>query len=339
MRPKSALRGVEPSDTPIQPEQVSLAIEGWNAAELASQEIFEGSLRSLLGQTFPIQDCEILVIVDAALEPGATSWIQDLLPKARILQLTGATYFRSKNLAIESARRAYLVFADSDVVYEPRWLASMLASLRPGVELVVGNTQFEAGFLSRTLNLSDWPISLRVSGYTDWFYGNNLAFSRQLFETMRFREDLGLSGYGSVNVLRSELARRGIRPWYCLEARGLHHLAPFWNDRLLVGAYQVHYRRLAPDTPWAWLVRVPLLGPFLVTAGTLLKAWRRAWRLRSTLPGRGLSLPVYLVTISGIKVVELLGALMVTWAPGWVDRRYGWFTVPPSTQQSATLEP
>ncbi len=318
------------AELPVSPEQVTIAVEGWNAADLKSQELFETSLRSLLGQTFPLRRCEILVIVDAALDPAQTSWIRGLLPEAHLLRLSGATYYRSKNLALESTRGDYLVFSDSDVVYEPQWLETMLAAFRPGVQLVVGNTRYEPGFLSRTLSLCDWSATQPASGFTDWFYGNNMAVSRTLFESFRFREDIGRSGGGSINVLRSELTRRRIYPWFCLDAKGWHHLESFWPKRIRIGAYSTHYRQMAPQTPWAWLVRVPLLAPFLIVAGTLLKAWGRAWRLRAGLPGRGLSLPLYLATISGVKVVELIGSLMITWAPGWVNHQYGWFNVPPS---------
>lgn len=319
----------------VQPEQVSIAVEGWNANDLESRELFERSLRSLLAQTFPIRRCEVLIVIDASLDPSNDAWFHGLVPHAQILRLPDSTYFLSKNLMIDSAHRDYLVFADSDVVYEPQWLASMLGAIRPGVALVTGNTQYQPGFLSRTLSLCDWSAVHTSSGFCDWFQGNNMLMTRPLFETIRFRGDIGRSGGGSVNVLRVELARRGIWPWFCLDARAWHDLPPFWQKRIRIGGYSVRYRQLAAATPSAWMARVPVLGPFLITGGTLLKSWGRAWRLRRTLPGRGLSLPIYFVTIAAVKVVELIGAVMVAWAPGWVDRHYGWFTVPSSASSAA----
>jgi glycosyltransferase involved in cell wall biosynthesis len=336
---KNSPHGVKPLDSSIRPEEVTLAIEGWNASDLDSRQVFEQSLRSLLDQTFPVRRSEVFITVDASADPAESAWIKDLLPESQILELPGSTYYRSKNLAIESAHGEYLVFADSDLIYEPQWLESLLAAFQPGIDLVAGNTQYQPGFLSRTLSLCDWPATRLSPGYTDWLYGNNLAMRRRLFETIRFRDDIGRSGGGGSNVLRAELSRRGIRPWFSFEARGWHYLEPFWIKRLRIGAYQVQYRRIAPEVPWAWLVRVPLVGPLLIIAGTLLKAWKRAWQLRSTLPGRGLSLPFYMVTISGVKAVELLGALMVAWAPAWVNRRYSWFDLPPSSKQSIPLDP
>jgi glycosyltransferase involved in cell wall biosynthesis len=259
------------------------------------------------------------------------------LPTATFIRVNGATYFRSKNRAIQEAKGEALVFADSDVVYSKEWLESMLRCLENGKDLVSGNTQYEKGPFSTTLTLCDWSARRSSSGPTDWFYGNNVAIRRSLFEKIRFREDLGISGGGAVNILREQLKSIGVQPWFCAEAKAWHHLAPFWQKRLRVGGYQIQYRRLARETDWSWLARVPLLAPFLVTGGTLVKAYQRAWRLRSTLPWRGFSLPFYGLSMAGVKAVECIGACFVAWSPGWVSRRFGWFDVPNSTDTSPDL--
>jgi len=76
------------------------------------------------------------------------------------------------------------------------------------------------------------------------------------------------------------------------------------------------------------------MSPFLVTAGSLINTYRRAWRLRSTLPARGWSLPVSFLSIAMVKCVELLGAMLVAFAPGWTNRRYGWFNIPEAPQHT-----
>lgn len=313
---------------PIPPSQVTLAVEGWNAGDLRSRELFERSLRSLRGQSYPVTGCEVLILLNSGEAEAGVGWLQDLWPGAKAISVPGMTYYRAKNAALRSARREFIALADSDVVYEPNWLASLLAGFTPGVDLVVGNTRFAPGFLSRTLNLCDWPGARPESGYTDWFYGNNLALRRSLFSTIHFREDMGGSGGGSVNVLRRELASQGVRFWFCAEARASHYLAPFLIKRLRVGAYHVRHRQLSPTPPWSWAIRIPLAGPALATGGTLVKAWGRAWMFRRSLPGHGLTLAVYLATLSFVKAVEALGAVAYASAPGWVNRRFGWFDVP-----------
>jgi len=318
----------DPAKGPISPHEVTVAIEGWNAQDLHSRLIFERSLRSLAAQTYPLRDCQVLIIVDDSVAETDSAWILEELPGASILRLRDATYFRSKNLAMKAAKGEFLVFADSDVRYSPQWLELMLGCFKPGVELVAGNTQYEKGLLSTTLSLCDWSATRPQSSQTDWFYGNNLAMTRSVLGRIRFRDDLGRSGGGAVNILREELLALGVTPWMCAEARAWHHLAPFLEKRLRVGGYQIQFRRKAPEISWSWMAHVPLMAPFLVTVGTLLKTYQRAWRLRSTLPGRGLSLPAYLCSIAFVKSFELAGAALVAWAPRWVSRRYGWFDVP-----------
>ena len=319
----------EPPPTTIPPEQVTLAIEGWNASDLQSPELMQRSLRSLAAQSLPLDGCRILIFVAAGTPEDQAARMREILPRAEIILVPAATYYRLKNRGLVAATDEFLVFADSDVHYEREWLQELLACFSDGVDLVVGNTQYEPGFLARTLSLCDWAATRLDCGPTDWFYGNNLAIRRTLIDRIRFRDDLGISGGGAVNVLRDQLPAMHVQPWFCADARGWHHVAPFFPKRIRVGGYQIQYRQMAPETAWAWLARLPLLAPFLVTAGTTVRSWQRAWRLRSTLPGKGLTFPFYLASIAAVKAVEWIGAALVAWMPAYVSRRFGWFDVPP----------
>ncbi len=322
----------------IPPQQVTLVIEGWNADDLESREIFERALHSLQQQTYPIAECTLYVVLDAQAHAEGSDWVQAQLPRSVVLPLHNQTYYRSKNLGIQQARTEYLVFADSDVIYAPEWLESLLGCFAPGIDLVAGNTRYEEGPFRLTLDLVDWA-GLRIgSGFTAWFYANSVAMRQELYSRLRFREDFGLSGGGAVNALRAQLRSEGVRPWFCEQARGQHSLAPFWPKRLRIGAYHLRTRQLASDVEWAWVARVPLLAPFLVVGGTLLRAWQRAWRLRSLLPGRGFGLPIYMISIGLVKLAELAGAILYALAPGYVDRKHGWFDIPQPGEPVASPE-
>ncbi len=321
---------------PIPPEQVTLAVEGWNASDLESGALFERAMRSLANQTYPIDACEILILVDESEGVRGPEGYRSFFPDARIVTVPDSTYYRIKNAAIDQATRDVLVFADLDVAYSPDWLDSMLRALSRHDGLVAGNTQFDDGFLSRTLSITEWAATRLESGPTDWFYGNNLATRRALLQEHGFREDLGQSGGGGVDILRDKMLADGVGIWFCAEARAWHHVAPFWSKYTRLGAYQIHTRRMAPEMRWSWLADVPVLAPFLVVGGGLVKAWRRAWRLRQMLPLRGWSLPVYLATIAFAKSVEWVGAASYTYFPGWVGARYDWFEVPGSPYPSSS---
>jgi hypothetical protein len=315
---------------PIPPERVTVAIEGWNASDLDSMALFERSMGTLAKQTYPINACEILILVDESVGTHGPEGYRSYFPEARLVTVPSSTYFKTKNAAIDQATRDVLVFADSDVAYQADWLEQMLSALAAYDGVIAGNTQFDQGFLSRSLSITEWAATRLDSGPTDWFYGNNLAARRVLLQKYGFREDLGQSGGGSVDIVRDRMLADGVSIWFNADARGWHHVAPFWSKYLRLGAYQIHTRRMAPGMRWSWLARVPVLAPFLVIGGGLLKAWRRAWRLRSTLPLHGWSLPAYLVSITFVKSVEWVGAVWYAYFPGWVRSRHDWFEVPVS---------
>lgn len=312
----------------IPPEEVTVAIEGWNASDIESQEAFEGCLRSLRGQTYPIEGSRVLVLLDQEGQSGEADWILEAFPAVEIHRLQGATYYRTKNRCLELADSPYLVLADSDMVYQADWLERMLAAMSADVEMVVGDTRYQPGFLKHTLDLCDWVATRARSSFTDSFYANNLVLRRSLYSHIRFRDDMGSSGGGGSDVLRHQLTAEGVRPWYSAEARGVHDLPPFLYKRLRIGAFQIHYRREAPGTPLSWTARLGILSPFVVVGGTLVKAWGRAWRLRNTLPYSPWSLPLYIFSLTFVKALEWVGACLYVLARGWLDRRFGWFEVP-----------
>jgi len=152
------------SETPP-PEKVTLAIEGWNARDLHSRAVFERSLQSILDQSYPVRQCQILVLIDSGASEEETEWIRQALPQVEIVGIEGLTYYRTKNHAMTLAKGEVLVFADSDVRYVPDWLEQMLGCIQAGNPVVVGNTQYELGPLSRTLDLCDWAASRIGSGH------------------------------------------------------------------------------------------------------------------------------------------------------------------------------
>lgn len=309
----------------VKPAQVTVAIEGWNADNIGEAAVFERSIESLRRQSFSLEGCEILLTVGSSVSQESVEELIKPLPELEVVPVAAASYYRMKNAALARASREYLVFADSDVRYDVDWLASMVHAFREGVEIVVGNTKFEIGFLHRALTLCDWAAVQPDSGFTDWVYGNNLALRVSRFRDFRYREDMGDSGAGGADVLRMRLRRERIRPWFCKEAVGYHRRDPFLLSRYRIGTYHVHNRELAPELPGAVLVRVPALGGLLVTAGTMVRAWQRAWRMRRQLPGRGVSLPWFFLAILLAKSVEAVGATARLCFPREVLRRSSWF--------------
>lgn len=317
----------EPVAWPIEPHEVTVGIEGFNAADLDSRLLFERTLASLKAQTYPLEECEILVTVDPE-TVGDLDTLRRLLPSATFLSIPQVTYYESKNLIAQHAGGRYVVFLDSDIEYSPNTLESLLAAISQGPDLVVGHTTFDPGFLRNYLSACDWPAAQPESGWGEWLYANHLAARREFLLRFPFPTDVTRCGEAAINVLRTRLKEAGVRPWFCKESTGHHHLPPFWYKQFRYGAHAIRVRSLYPEIPGGSVVRVPLLGPFLVIAGTWVRTLQRAWRQRQTLPGRVLGYPLAALFLSVAKAGEVIGAYAQAWAPGWVDARHGWFRIP-----------
>jgi glycosyltransferase involved in cell wall biosynthesis len=325
----------DPVSWPIDPSEVTIGIEGFNAADLESAELFTRTLRSLRAQTYPIERCEILVVVDPT-TAGDLQRIRDSLPEATLLLAPEITYYESKNLIASQAKGRYVVLLDSDIEYSPNAVESLLASFEHGAELVVGNTTFDPGPLRDYLSASDWPALRAESGWGEWLYANHLAARRETLLRFPFSTDVTRCGEAAINVTRMRLQQAGIRVWFCREARGHHHLPPFWYKQFRYGAHAVRVRTLYPEIPGGRVVRIPLVGPFLAIAGTWVRTIQRAWRQRRDLPGGTLGYPVAVLVLTVAKAGEMIGAYAQAWAPRWVDARFGWFSLP---DRRAPLEP
>jgi hypothetical protein len=317
----------------IEPSRVTVAIEGWNADDLEDDENYSESLRSLVDQSYPIQECEILVVEDGA-GPSRERVVHAAFPRAKVLRLDPFNYYRCKNAALREAQGDYLLLVDSDVVYDSAWISEMLAAFRPGVELVTGRTDYARGFLWRTLTFCEAAATRQSDGFSDGFFCHNLGMARPLFGRVRFADDLGASGGGGGEALRDQLRAEGIRPWFVSTARAEHPLPPFVPKRLRQGSYAIHARRRRPEIRGAALARVPIVAPFLVLGGMLLKTWGRVMRSRRELPGGAVAIPAYFASTLFARSVELAGACAYAWSPPALRRRLPWHRVPSETGSS-----
>lgn len=302
---------------------VTLGLEGWNGVDAGSRREFLDSLASLKAQTYGLERCEVLVVLEDDDEVDA--FLARHLPAAIRLRIPGLTYYKGKNQILQRARGELVVFADSDVRYEPGWLQALVDSFSPAVDAVVGRTRFEPGFLSRVCEVSDWASTRPRSGPAEPFIiANNLALRRSSCRGYRFPEDVSGGGGGAELTFRRWARRRGVGFWFCREAVAYHRYPPFLEKRFRCGAMLVRTRLLDPSLPGGALVRVPLLGPLLLVAATYGKAAARAWILRADLPGGVLAAPLAWLGLLVTKAAELLGAYRYLLASPAARRRLGY---------------
>lgn len=316
-----------PQSWTIAPERVTLAIEGFNAADLQSEALFRRTLGCLRAQTYPAERCEVLVVLDAA-QADQVPAMRGLLPEASFLLVPEVTYYEGKNLVAEVARGDIVVHWDSDIDYEPEALAALLSCFDDEVDLVVGNTLFDEGALRDPLSYIDWAAYRPESGWTDRIHVNQLAARREVFRRFPFPTDISRCGEAGAEPTRLALIAAGVRPWFCHQARGRHHLPPVAYKQFRYGAHGARLREVHPQVAGGWLYRVPLAGPGLVVLGTLVKALYRVLRFRAELRRSGWGLASGALALVVAKLGELAGAYAYAYAWGLFRGRFDWFELP-----------
>ncbi len=101
------------------------------------------------------------------------------------------SYYQQKNIGASQAETEVVIFLDSDVIPQPRWLETLLETIaEPHIEVVGGNTFMDAEtFLARAFSLfwifhpESGDEELRRS---DHFFANNVAFRRSLITSSPF---------------------------------------------------------------------------------------------------------------------------------------------------------
>ncbi len=271
--------------------RVSVVVEGYNESlDLGSvEEVMEG-LRS---QRFPLGEVEVLLVGS---RDQCAHWSERVgapqpFRSIRTVEAEGQHYYALKNRGADAAGGEIVALLDSDVIPEPRWLATLVASI-DGVVDVSGGLSLFRGEDGRP---PDHP-ALRAAASISWgfvlgpeagdgrleaagFLSHNVGFRAGVLEQFRYREDLGRTCGGSFlfDELRASGARVRIDPGqrvaHVFEER-------WWLTRLHQRfGYEVHrLKRLDDEAAHRWVTRWPLLEPLLTAAWHVALDLRRWWR-------------------------------------------------------------
>lgn len=225
-----------PGSAPLRPEtgpatrpRASIVIEWENALHSAASRS-EAMLRELRRQAERVAaddagagtEFELLVVHDAeafdaaALRDRIAACVgsPDAVLDWRLLPAVGGGYYRSKDFGAQAASGDTLLFLDSDVIPEPKWLARMLSALEdPGVRVVAGSAYIEpSGLVGKVFALT-WFFPLRSTDgplrRVGHFFANNLAVRRDVYLAHPF-PDLQGTARGACLVLADQLKEAGI---------------------------------------------------------------------------------------------------------------------------------
>ncbi len=242
-------------DIPLPSFSIVVETENLAMTDIAG---LEESLDSLAAQLpSPAQANEVIVIESGDVP---TALLDRLTAKYPWIQLVrGAGDLSYEGAKIEGAKRAtgeIVLYADSDCLYEPGWIRSLLAPFAAYSDLCV--------LAGETGIRGDNPYALAIGltfffdGHTGrkdlyqmpTYYFNNVAFRRRYL--LENPPPLGGASYrGGIVLHITELCKKGCAIWWQPRARA-HHAPPkglvtwFWRY-LLIGGDNVLIRRAMMD--------------------------------------------------------------------------------------------
>ena len=214
--------------------QISIIIE-WENVKLSEMDRCRAMLREIAKQIPEHFDkqaeinssdeksvAEILILYDAGAFDG--NFIHDIvtteIPKTtrhcqwRIISAGSEGYYGLKNIGSRQAKGDVLVFLDSDLIPEPKWLENMLSPMQNSeVKVVAGHAYVTPDdMMSRTFALT-WFFPLRALeakiSPAKGFFANSVAFQRDVFLANPYEVIPGASR-GACRLLAKKLAAQGI---------------------------------------------------------------------------------------------------------------------------------
>ncbi len=184
-------------------------------------EYFDKQANTSSSDTVP--SAEILILYDAGAFDGG--FIEDIvateIPRGtrhcqwRIIAAGSEGYYGLKNIGSREAQGDILVFIDSDLIPEPKWLENMLSPMQNAdCKVVAGHAYVTPDdMMSRTFALT-WFFPLRASeakiSPAKGFFANSVAFRREVFLAHPYEVIPGASR-GACRLLAKKLAAEGVQ--------------------------------------------------------------------------------------------------------------------------------
>ncbi len=215
--------------------KISIIIE-WENVKLSEMDRCRAMLREMAKQIPEYFDkqqvmespesvpaAEILILYDAGAFDGGfiKEIVEAEIPRStrhcqwRIIAAGSEGYYGLKNIGSREAQGDILLFIDSDLIPEPKWIENMLSPMQnPEVKVVAGHAYVTPDdMLSRTFALT-WFFPLRakqaVISPAKGFFANSVAFRREVFLAHPYEVIPGASR-GACRLLAKKLIAEGVQ--------------------------------------------------------------------------------------------------------------------------------
>jgi glycosyltransferase involved in cell wall biosynthesis len=309
----------------------SLILETENLAN-ASLEGLSSSLQALVNQDVsPTRANEVWLIESGDVPTKLLQQLCDRYPWLKLYQappLTG--YYAAKMLGAQLATGDIVVYCDSDCIYEPHWLRTILMTFQqhPEIAIVAGETTTRGvGPYGTAMALT--YIFPQYSGDTQLtptsqYYLNNVAFRRNVLLTHPIPVELPLYR-GNCVIHAYDLHQSGNRIWKQPQARATHAppngLSHFFWRFLLIGHDYYWQQRLLKQSKQAQISAPSPANPDLTMSRFTTKLQTFGDRITKMVqndPRHAFFLPLAIPAATTSVLLILLGYLVTSLKPNYL---------------------
>jgi hypothetical protein len=255
-----------------------VVVSDYGGGTPGSLDDYRHSLRALAAQDFD-EPVEYLLSEWEGFRDRVAADLETIVPSVRIVFSEERSAFGLKNEGVRHARAPLVALLDADCDPAPGWLRASVDALRahPEVAAVSGRTLSRAlDGPARFASLADRVVGDEGSaGPTVHVSLNNIAFRRDFYLDHPLSSAAGSCGFAFHS---QALLRQGHRLWFDPGMEVAHDpmdFAAVRDARRLMGFSVIVSRKLDPQHPHAWLVRLGYASiPIFVVTKTLLAAKR-----------------------------------------------------------------
>jgi glycosyltransferase involved in cell wall biosynthesis len=243
--PKFRYTRGEFSRSPETMSTFSIVLETENLATADLRGLMQ-AIDCLAAQTPPPSAAnEVLIIDSGDLPESVKIQLLDQYPWLTFIAApAGTTYYQAKMLGAQIATGDILLYYDSDCIYEPRWIETMLGTFaqEPDIKIVAGETRTRGiGPYGTAMALAyifpQYSEAVKIFSCTH-YYLNNVAFRRDFLLANPIPLDLPLYR-GNCALHAKAIIARGGQIWRQPQARATHAppngLKHFYWRFLLIG--------------------------------------------------------------------------------------------------------
>jgi len=214
--------------------KISVIICTYNRAKY-----LEKAIESILNQSLPKKDYEILVIDNGSIDN--THEVCNKFKRIKYIYEPKQGLSKARNTGLKAAKGKYVAFIDDDAIASKNWLKNIISDFensKANIGCVCGKVDliweskrpnwFSDNFLTDVTAL-DWSKSPIILNENQWFVGTNMAFPKKVLEEFKFNINLGRTGKsllsGEETYLRDQLEKKEYLSYYNPKV-SVKHLVP-----------------------------------------------------------------------------------------------------------------